>query len=132
MITAQSIPDYDEWGSDSYWTCQEWVLWHKALKAAYGKQQADVIFQNAWDNRSAFGHELVCSLYDSEFISYFKSQGYSWDIVSGAIITVSDVAGNIGDAASNLTSLLKWIVPVFVIVIAFILVVNFSKMSAAK
>lgn len=48
MITADSTPDYDEWGPDTYWRCQDWVDWYSALEARDGSQKADRTWARAW------------------------------------------------------------------------------------
>ena len=37
VTTWNTAPNYDEWGSDSYWSCADWVQWHKLLKEKFGK-----------------------------------------------------------------------------------------------
>lgn len=59
-ITAESKPDYDDWGPDDYWSLEDWITWHKALVKKYGKsdkfgsQKADTEWLTAW-NKQGFG-----------------------------------------------------------------------------
>ena len=32
VTTWNIVPDYDAWGVDTSWTCDNWVQWHKELK----------------------------------------------------------------------------------------------------
>jgi hypothetical protein len=100
-ITADSIPDYDEWGPDNHWSCQDWITWHKALKVKYGADEAKRRYAKAWEKRSAFGHELTCSLSDTDFINYFKSQGFTLDASGSFILSVREVVKSTGKAVEN-------------------------------
>jgi len=126
-ITADSVPDFDDWGPDTYWECADWVTWHKAMVAKYGKAQADYTFGQAWQQRSAFGHELTCSLFDASFISYFKSQGYTWDPVSGVIVSISKTVTNVASGAETLSHLISFIIPLLFIIAAVGLVIWANK-----
>jgi hypothetical protein len=140
-ITADSVPDYDEWGPDSYWACLDWVTWHKALKVKYGADDAKSRFATAWGKRSAFGHELSCSLSDTDFINYFKSEGFTWN-ASGAMIlsttkaaksvvkaveNVAKATENLTQSASNISKYLLYVGVVFAILVAGYLIYHFSK-----
>lgn len=140
-ITADSTPDYDEWGPDSYWSCQDWITWHKALKAKYGADEAKSRFASAWGKRSAFGHELTCSLSDTDFISYFKSQGFTWDASGSFILSVREAvkstgkiiehttksAENLTKSASNISKYLLYAGMVIAVLAAGYFVYRFSK-----
>lgn len=47
-ITADSTPDYDDWGWDEHWGCDEWVQWWGALSARHGPRVADQKWGKAW------------------------------------------------------------------------------------
>ena len=32
VTTWNTVPNYDEWGSDTYWSCEDWIQYHKLLK----------------------------------------------------------------------------------------------------
>jgi hypothetical protein len=50
-ITAQSLPDYDEWGPDQHWGCTDWMVWYDKLKEEYGKNEARVVWKSAWEKQ---------------------------------------------------------------------------------
>ncbi len=45
---ADATPDYDGWGIDSWWTANDWMTWHRTLKARYGLDEANRRFITAW------------------------------------------------------------------------------------
>lgn len=47
-ITADSRPDYDGWGRDTYWGCTDWIRWWAALARKYSPREADEVFISAW------------------------------------------------------------------------------------
>lgn len=140
-ITADSTPDYDEWGPDTYWSCQDWITWHKALKKKYGADEAKRRFGNAWDKRSAFGHELTCSLSDADFIRYFKSEGFTWDASGSFIISAANAvksagkalensaksAENLTQSASNITKYVLYVAVVVAIAAGAYIIYRFAK-----
>lgn len=140
-ITAESTPDYDEWGPDSYWSCQDWITWHRALKKKYGAIDAKTRFGAAWDKRSAFGHELTCSLSDTDFINYFKAEGFKWDASGSFVLSVGNAvksagkavensaksAENLTKSASNITQYVLYVVIVIAIAAGAYFIYRFAK-----
>lgn len=68
-ITADSKPDFDDWGPDDYWSLKDWVDWHKALVNKYSDKTqkitkmgvtvyvnpiADGIWIGEWKKQSSF------------------------------------------------------------------------------
>jgi hypothetical protein len=37
VTTWNNAPDYDQWGNDTQWDCNDWILYHKLLKAKFGQ-----------------------------------------------------------------------------------------------
>lgn len=74
-ITATSKPDYDEWGFDTYWSPEEWIAWHKALKRAYGQQKANMIWAKAWYAQGFWDKPFSFYKYNKNFTDYLRSQG---------------------------------------------------------
>lgn len=54
---------------------QAWIQWHKALRARYGKKQANALFVKAWDMRAGKG----TSASTNELREYMKSYGVVLD-----------------------------------------------------
>ena len=130
-ITADSIPQRDTWGWAPYWSCQEYMLWHKLNVAKYGANVANSKFISAWSELDSFDHNFNWCKYDSDFANYFKSYGINignWiSNVFNAGSNVIDAAGNVTQGASNATNLLKWIIPV-----ALLFVFALAMFSAYK
>jgi hypothetical protein len=78
-ITYTSTPDYDEWGYDTSWTCDDYMTWHKAMVLAYGAEMASLIWLKYW----AYNANGVPTGFDSTdwcsssptFAAYFQSYG---------------------------------------------------------
>jgi hypothetical protein len=81
-ITADSKPDYDDWGWDDYWDIEDWMKWHKELCKRYsaynekvnikkGKEYtiADKTFTAAGD-----GHFLRNKKADSIWLEAWRKQ----------------------------------------------------------
>ena len=120
---ADATPDYDEWGPDDYWECADWIQWHTALKAKYGKEKADATFMPAWlvmDSAKYLGAgPLDCRSFNEGFRDYFKAEGLldamygkvTWIKPIGAATDVvsksSDVASNVAKGAGTLSEFLS-------------------------
>jgi hypothetical protein len=123
LITAESTPDYDGWGWDSYWSKEEWMQWHKALATQHGITQANSLWKEAWFSQGAWEHGFNWYKYDKEFAGYFKNQGIDvGNTISNLLTTATsaidktvDSAGNIvkntTNAASKLTGTAEWLLP---------------------
>lgn len=116
LITAESVPDYDDWGWDNYWTCNDWVEWHKALKKKFGKEKADSVWISAWDKQDMFEHNMNWCKYDSGFAHYMSSENLPvGHLLSDVIVGAGDVGGNLIDAAAGTSKVLKIIIPVAIV-----------------
>ena len=105
QITAESTPDYDMPFNpfDSAWTVNDWILWHKALKAKYGMEEAQRRFIEAWENSSFWSMPYSFWKYNREFVDYFNSQGFN--VGHTLSKTVTNVARGI-ETTSQLTKIL--------------------------
>lgn len=119
-ITWESVPDYDTWGIDEYWNCDQWVLYHKALANHFGKPTANQIWDYAYAKSGNLSNNLNCRSFNSNFRKYVKDnglnpysnagifspvlQGYGAgsDILSGAINTTSNVASGLFSGVNTL------------------------------
>jgi len=84
IITAESIPDLDEWGIDDYWSCADWITWHKALTQKYGLTNANLLFAEFWNKQGFGAHALGCRTVDSSFRQYIESVGLYETVWQGA------------------------------------------------
>lgn len=128
-ITADSIPARDTWGWAPYWSCTQYRQWHELNVNAYGAQTANQKFIDAWSQLDAFDSNFNWCKYDSDFANYFESYGIDvGHILSHAINSAGDVvdaAGNVVDSANNTTNVLKWLLPM-VVIIAAIIALNYA------
>ena len=112
VTTWNTVPNYDEWGADTYWNADDWVTWHKLLLKHFGKDRANIIWNYAYAQGSAFAAHSDYRTTNSNFRSYVKSQdldpyagvnlpfipqvlditGSAFDLVGGITNTVSQVA----------------------------------------
>ena len=118
MVTTWNIvPDYDEWGWDDWWNCDDWVTWHKQLKAHFGEERARLIWNYAYAQGTQGAGHLSCRTFDSGFRAYARENnldtyasitipllpevlnlsGSLFDLVNGVSETVSEVAGVFGN-----------------------------------
>lgn len=125
-ITAESKPDYDQWGPDDFWSCQDWILWHKALKEKYGKDEANVRFVQAYGAPGLIeglgSAHWDCRTFNQEFRNYAEANGFLTALFEGiGILTqplgwVIDTSGNIiknvGEGAQGLSKVLRIAIPV--------------------
>lgn len=127
-ITADSVPDYDSWGPDDYWSCQNWIDWHKAMKARYGKQEADQKWLNAWNDQDAFEANYNWCKYSASFNTYVNGEGLNvTHLLSDTVAGGTKVGENIIGGATNISKILKWLIPTLVILTAIGLIIYFGK-----
>lgn len=92
------------------WTCSNWLNYYKNLKEKYGKDKALQIFTTDIEKVGWFANVHNCK-YDCDWIAYFKAEGLTGgNFISkiyctgvNTVDTVSDVAGNVGDAVKTVT-----------------------------
>lgn len=134
-ITADSKPDYDEWGPDDYWGAQEWMSWYDAMKKAYGEGEAKKRFITAYHEAGFAASSYDWRTFNSQFKKWAKDNGIYdalFDGIAGIITktastgigaadTVLDTAGSViddaGKAIKNTTKLTKWLIPTVIIVV---------------
>ena len=76
VITAESSPDYDDWGWDDYWSARDWMTWHRRMKEEYGKEKANIRFLTAWEKQSSLSSPLDTRTFDADFKRYAKDNGF--------------------------------------------------------
>ena len=75
VTTWNIAPDYDQWGSDTWWKCDEWIAWHKRLKEHFGSERAKLIFNYAYAQGSDFAGHYDCRTFNSAFRKYAREEG---------------------------------------------------------
>jgi hypothetical protein len=113
VINWNTVPDYDEWGSDTWWNCQDWIMWHKRLVEHFNKETAKDIWNYAYAKSGNLSGNLDCRTFNNDFRKYVKENGLSpyegagvftpilqgygtaGDVVSGGLDTVSSVSSGV-------------------------------------
>jgi hypothetical protein len=116
VTSWNSVPDYDEWGRDSFWSCDDWIRWHALLKEHFGAEKARYIWNYAYKEGSMFSAHSDCRTFNSAFRTYAQKNnldtyagssflgpimnvfGGALDLVDGIGDTISGIAGGIGKA----------------------------------
>lgn len=99
-ITAQSKPDYDEWGWDDYWSCADWVKYHVELKKTFGADVAKQMWYQAWEKQDGTASPYNWCKYNSHFYDYFKKEfGETWFLM--------EIGGAVGGAAEGINRVVK-------------------------
>ena len=127
-----STPDYDGWFWDSYWTPQDWITWHKSLKAQYGLEEANSRFIIAWEKQGAFSAPLDARSFNVTFQNYAKANGFYDGLyyglgalvkpigaVTSVVSGASDVVSGASEGLSNFGSLTKYILPIAGLALAY-------------
>jgi hypothetical protein len=84
--------------------CNNWKLWHISLVDKYGRAKANLIFEEAWENKSAFSYDYNFCKYDCDWSSYFKSQGIDiGHLLSNVICKTTDVSEDVLDTAGEIS-----------------------------
>lgn len=122
-ITADSEPDFDNWGPDDWWSCDIWMLYHQLNVQKYGQEIANQRFREQWAKQDEWTHPMIYCKFDSSFINYFKAQGIEggW-LISNLVVAAENVANNLEDSAVNTSDLLATLTSAAKVVAPFALV----------
>lgn len=110
VITWNNVPDYDQWGFDSKWSCEQWIEWHRALKTHFGPDRAKLIWDYAFAQSGNLSENLNCRTFNGSFRSYVAANkldpmanaGIFTPVLNG-LGSAQDIADNIFDSLSSLT-----------------------------
>lgn len=73
QFPMENLPDYNGWD------CNKWIDFHKRLKARYGKENANLVWNEYFNNKpTGWTRDRVCTGQDP-FVNYFKEQGIKFD-----------------------------------------------------
>ncbi len=121
VITADSTPVEDGWGWADYWTCADWVEWHKQLKAVHGPDESKRIWVAAWEAQSVDANPYNWCKYDSVATSYLKSNGIDiGNIVSrltNTVSTLSKTADTTATVSADTANKLKFLIPIVILIL---------------
>jgi len=109
-ITWQSVPLYDEWGWwGEYWSCADWIEWHRQLKTHYGINQANLIFINAFHEAGFGAASYDCRTFNPAFKNYAKDNGFFDALFDGIPGIILQPVSNVIHASGKLLSWLPWV-----------------------
>lgn len=110
-ITADSLPDYDDWGWDTYWSCSDWVEWHRLNKEKYGLEAANYRFKNAYENSPFLDPVKDCDnvLLNYDFVVYFRENGIYFGLFNDVILSGGEIIGTTGSSINKGFETLKFI-----------------------
>lgn len=75
VTTWNIVPDYDQWGSDTWWDCNEWIAWHQRLKEHFGAERAKLIWDYAYAQGTYGASHGDCRTFNSAFRKYARAEG---------------------------------------------------------
>lgn len=106
IITWNSVPDYDEWGIDTFWNCNDWINWHKRLSEHFGESTATEIWNYAFSKSTNLSSNLDCNSINTDFRNYVKEHGLkpNTDLISETIGTTTDILSGALGTTSNVAS----------------------------
>lgn len=144
QITANSVPDLDEWGPDSYWSCADWITWHRALKARDGQYPANVKFVQEFEKQEFLAAGYDCRTFNSDFRAYAAQEGFLTALYDGIGVLVKpvgwgiDIVENAADAVSStvegvtdVAKMLKKLLPILILIVIIGLIAFGYKMFLA-
>jgi len=122
---ATSTPDYDGWLWDSWWTAQDWMTWHKSLKAQYGLEEANSRFIIAWEKQGVGAAPIDARSFNVTFQDYAKANGFYDGLYYGLGALLKPI-GAVPSAASGASAgvgaagaLAKYVLPIAGLALAY-------------
>ena len=138
-----AIPDFDEWGWDSYWSQADWRTWYEANASEIGRKPAADKFAAAWNSRTGFWEALGDVRGDWETVNAdFREWARRITLTDGSTLLAAitpgdplsnimggttDVLSNVGTSVVNTSKTLKWVLPILLVAVAISLVVIINK-----
>jgi len=104
VTTWNTSPNYDLWGADSYWSCEDWILWHSLLKEKFGKKKANFIWDYAFAKSGTLSSNLDCRTFNSVFKAYVRDNGLKPYSNAGVFSPILEATGSVQDIFSQTLS----------------------------
>lgn len=106
IINWNTTPDYDEWGWDTFWKCDDWITWHQKLVQHFGEATATEIWNYAFNKTTSLSSNLDCISLDSSFRAYVKAHKLNvyQDLVTDVIGGSTDILHSAVDTTTNITT----------------------------
>ena len=74
VTTWNTVPNYDEWGRDTSWNCDDWIQWHKELKKKFGIDRAKYIWEYAYEQGTLGASHWDCRSFNTTFREYVSQE----------------------------------------------------------
>lgn len=117
-IKWDSIPEYDGWGFDKYWSCADWMIWFDKLSGHYATEEARLIWKSAWNEQDIWESNYNWCKYEPSFNKFLDDNKLGEShLLADAIITTTDTAGGLLDGLGFVGRNLKWILPSALIIV---------------
>lgn len=97
VTTWNTAPNYDEWGRDTYWSCDDWIQWHKLLKQHFGDEKARYIWSTAYAKGSMGAAHWDCRTFNTTFREYVTKNKLDTQSSAGIFSPVINLAGGVLD-----------------------------------
>lgn len=107
QITAASEPDLDDWGWDDYWTCAQWIEWHKKMVPVWGIDEANARFIYWFNQQSIGAHAIDCRSFDFSFRQYASDNGFLNGLYTGIGGVLATPIGAVTDISTAGTSIVS-------------------------
>jgi hypothetical protein len=104
VTTWDTAPDYDLWGNDTSWSCNDWILWHQLLVGKFGKTKANFMWEYAFSQSGTLSSNLDCRTFNSTFRDYMKNNGLNPYANAGIFSPVLQGVGTIQDVTGGVLS----------------------------
>lgn len=121
---AFSVPDFDDWGPDSFWHAYDWITWHQAMVQQFGLDEANATFRYYWAQQSAGASPLVQTYVNDDVVAYFRANRLG-DLLSDmargvySVLSIPDTVSRGASAtldalnqSSRAAQALTWLVPI--------------------
>lgn len=102
VTTWDTAPNYDTWGIDDYWNCDNWIQWHRLLLDKFGKQKAKVIWDYAYAQSGSLSSNLDCRSFNSTFKKYVSDNNLNPLANAGVFEPILGTANAVENIGSNL------------------------------
>lgn len=104
QIKWDTVPDYDQWGVDSFWNCEDWITWHKKLSEHFGKETAKELWDYAYAKSGGLSSNLDCRTFNSNFREYVNKNGLSPYANAGVFSPILSTYGTASDVLAGTLS----------------------------
>ena len=101
QIKWDTVPDYDQWGVDSFWNCEDWITWHKKLTEHFGKETATELWNYAYAKSGSLSSNLDCRTFNSNFRDYVNKNGLTPYANAGVFAPILSTYGTASDVLSG-------------------------------